>query len=60
LEMNFILSVLLIATLGDKYDHRLNLRAGSQTLAANIWSDKTAIQNESINMTDVNATVKAF
>jgi len=58
LEMNFILSVLLIATLGDKYDHRLNLRAGSQTLAANIWSDKTAIQNESINMTDVNATVK--
>ncbi|XP_016996293.1 plexin-A2 isoform X1 [Drosophila takahashii] len=56
--MNLILSVLLIATLGDKYDHRLHLRAGSQTLAANIWSDKTAIQNEPINLTDANATIK--
>ncbi|XP_017126094.1 plexin-A2 [Drosophila elegans] len=56
--MILILSLLLLATLGDNHDYWLHSRTGSQTLAANIWSDKTAVQNEPINLTDANVTIK--
>nr|NP_524637.2 plexin A, isoform A [Drosophila melanogaster]AAF59394.1 plexin A, isoform A [Drosophila melanogaster] len=56
--MNFVLSVLLIAILKDKYDYWLPSRTGCQTLAANIWSDKTTAQNEPINLTNANAPIK--
>ncbi|XP_017062666.1 plexin-A2 [Drosophila eugracilis] len=56
--MNFILSVLLLATLGDKNDFWLQSRKGCQILAANIRSDDTAFTNIPLNSTDANSKMK--